>query len=102
MNRTTSLVFTSASLLFAACSGSDERPLSQAEYEEVAQSVGGVLAMDRGQLGAVSHALSIARGDIPVGFRVSASGQVEGEHGGLEYSFDLTCADAAGDELAVC
>ena len=104
MNRTTSLVFTSASLLFAACAGSDERPLTAEEYDEVAQSIGGVIVMGRsgGELGAVSDSLSIARGDIPLGFRVSGSGQIEGEHGALAFSYGVTCRDADGDELPAC
>ena len=105
MNRTTSLVFTSASLLLAACSDSDSRPLTSEEYEEIAQSIGGAVASGGGgggELGAVSDSLSISRGDIPLGFRVSGSGRIEGDHGNLEFSYDVTCHDAAGDEQPAC
>jgi hypothetical protein len=103
MNSTTSFVFASASLLFAACAGSDSRPLTSEEYEELAQSIGGVVATGRGgELGAVSDSLSIARGNLPLGFRVSGSGEIEGEHGALVYSYDVTCRDAAGDEQPAC
>ena len=105
MNRTTTFVLASAGLLFAACADSEPKPqLSAAEYDEVAQSLGGAVVMSSGggELGAVSDSVAIALGDVPLGFRVSGSGQIEGQHGGLEYRYQVTCRDAAGQELPAC
>jgi len=118
MNRITKLVLLGSALTgFAACAASDEGPnpgpnepnppaqqLSAEEYDEVAQSVGGVVVTTGGggEVGAIADSVSIAHGVVPLGFTVSASGDIEGQHGGLSYRYQLTCADAAGQTQPAC
>ena len=98
------LALASSLALIAACNTDHSSNITQDEYDAAAQSVGSSTASGGGggDTGAMADVVAIAKGDMPLGFTVDASGNITGSHLGVTYSYTLTCKDAAGTTLAVC
>lgn len=90
--------------LGACSSNNDGNGVTQAEYDDVAQQVGNSAAPSGGggDVGAMIDLVVIAKGDLPLGFTAGANGTISGAHGGLTYSYTLTCKDAQGNTLTAC
>lgn len=95
-----SLTFLSTSaLLLGACG---QQPTAE-DYDDVAVSVGALVADNSGgEAEAAEDAVGVATGDMPAGLTNSGSGTVTGKRGALEYSFEVTCVDAAGQTMSEC
>ena len=112
MNRTLSITFGLAfGLSLAACSSmssSTPQPATSADYEDTAQTIASSTAMehggavDGGDIIAMSDAVSIALGRMPLGFVLGRDGHIHGNRMGIDNSFAITCKDAAGTALATC
>lgn len=87
-------------LAVTGCQKSDEP--TQQDYNDVATSVGGLVAGAGGELTSIQDSVGTAQGEIPAGFSASGSGQIEGTRGGLTYSYEVTCAGADGATMAAC
>lgn len=89
--------------LGGACSDDDEPTesrLSAAEYDDVATTMGALVADDRrGQPNAFGGAVALARGVVPTNFQISG-GIAIGELLGFDYSFSVDCTDDAGNSIA--
>jgi hypothetical protein len=95
-----------SSLAFVVACTTDNKDsnITQDEYDDVAQSVGASTATSGGggDAGAMADVVLIAKGGMPLGFTVNGSGSIVGTHLGLDYSYMLTCKDAAGTTLVAC
>lgn len=87
-------------LAATGCQPSDEP--TQQDYNDVATSVGSLVAGGGGELTSIQDSVGTAQGEIPVGFSSSGSGQFEGTRGGLSYSYEVTCTGADGVTMAAC
>src|SRR5262249_41856666 len=87
-----------------ACSKSSTDEATSDELDDVAQAFGGTTATGSGggEVGSMSDSIMLATGTTPSGLSVGGSGQITGTHGGLTYSYSLTCANAAGQALNPC
>jgi hypothetical protein len=74
------------------------------DYDDIAQSVGALVVVNAGggEVGSIRDSLSLALGVRPLGFDADASGTINGNRFGLDYSYALTCNDAAGNALTAC
>lgn len=101
-----SLIFACSILAVAACTdtGSKDTSITSDEYDDVARSVGGSTATGGGggDIGAMADTVTIARGTMPIGFTLDASGSISGTHLGLDYQYTLTCKDVNGVVLPAC
>jgi hypothetical protein len=109
MKRITLITFGLSLASLTACSSSLElSPPTPADYDDTAQAIAAATAaghsgtVGSGEIVAMADAVSLARGSLPAGFLRGVDGRVRGEHFGVEYSFAITCKDAAGVELAAC
>ena len=81
---------------------------SSADYEDTAQAISSSIVTGQGGVAgagdvlAMSDALSIARGRLPIGFALGSDGWIHGDHLGIDNSFKVTCKDAAGTVQAHC
>ncbi len=86
-----------------ACSDeptTEESRLSAAEYDDVATTMGALVADDRrGQPNAFGGAVALARGVVPTNFQISG-GIAIGELLGFDYNFSVACTDDAGATVA--
>jgi hypothetical protein len=91
-----------ASCLAVGCSSSD--PATEADYDDVAQSLSSVVAAGStgGDVGAMSDSADVSLGATTAAVHVDASGKYVGSHIGLSYEYTATCTDAAGGKLAKC
>lgn len=94
-------------LATAACSGSDDSSASHAtndDYDDVAQSLGALVATNGGggDVGSLSDSADLAVGVAPFGIQVNASGKFGGDRLGVTYDYSLTCKDGQGQTLAQC
>jgi len=55
-----------------------------------------------GALASMEDSAKMATGIFPFGFVTSASGEIQGTHLGLDYAYELTCEDEAGNALHPC
>ncbi len=102
--RSTSRALIGASILATAligCAQDDNEP-TQEDYDDVATSVGGLVGGGSGEVTSFNDGLSTALGTPPAGFSLSANGQIEGERGGLSFSYEVSCSDASGDLMTLC
>jgi hypothetical protein len=86
-----------------ACGGSSNT-VTQDEYDDVAQAVGGTAATGGGggEVGSMSDTAMLAGGTMPAGMTVSVSGHVTGTRLGLSYDYQLVCSNLTGQVLPVC
>lgn len=91
-----------AALGLSAC-GADPA-VESSEYDDVAQMLATSLRSDAGGglHGALDDAWALAHGTVLAGFQTDRFGWVSGRHGGETYTYQLTCADAAGRTLPAC
>jgi hypothetical protein len=92
-------------LVTAACSSDDGATRATDEdYDDVAQSLGAVVATGNGggEVGSLSDSTDLAVGLPPAGITLSASGQFKGNRVGITYDYKLTCDDAGGQKLDAC
>lgn len=95
--------FVAASTLALAasgCAGGDEP--TQQDYDDVATSVGSLVAGGGGEVASLEDSIDTAHGEVPFGFSSSGSGQFEGTRGGLRYEYEVTCQGADGNLMAAC
>jgi hypothetical protein len=112
MNRSTRLALVSALLLASACSdendptdGPDPTPATREDYDDMAQAVGKLVVaggLDGGETASFSDSVTIALGTMPIGFSLTAEGEIDGSRGGLAYSYSIACSDAEGNSLESC
>jgi hypothetical protein len=85
-----------ASLVVSGCASNDQIAPSQAEYDDLALSIGSTVAMPNGggELGALGDVVAIAHGGLPTGFAKGTDGVITGTHTGLDYSYQVACDGA--------
>jgi hypothetical protein len=95
-------------LSVAACSSSTSPP-TEADYEDTAQAIASSTAtagrgggIGGGEILAMTDAVSIARGRLPLGFLRLGDGRCHGNRMGVEHTFTATCKDAAGTVQEQC
>jgi hypothetical protein len=99
----------------AACTSSSPQtsPATAADYEDAAQTISSsmVTSSADGRIGGsigggdaivFAHALSLARGRLPIGFVRQDEHHCRGNLLGVDHAITITCKDAAGTELAKC
>jgi hypothetical protein len=94
-------------LAAAACSSSSsstDSSLTVEDYDDTAQAVASVTVAGSGggDVASMSDSATIALGVLPIGFSLDGSGEISGNRFGVEYSYAITCEDAAGNDLDVC
>jgi hypothetical protein len=91
-------------LALSACSGEATDEPTAEDYDDVAKSLGTLVAErgDGGEIGSIHDSAMIASGAVPFGLAFDISGEVHGNRLGLEYHYVLECADAMGNALDVC
>jgi hypothetical protein len=85
-------------------SGSSNTPPTSADYDDVAQSLGALVATPSGggEVGSFFEAESLARGVTPTGLTLDGQGSYSGVNGGLTYTYSVSCTDASGNTLPQC
>lgn len=73
------------------------------DYDEVAAGLGALTASENGggDVRSMRDSVVLLRGEVPFGLTADARGSFEGLHGGLRYSYTLTCRDEAA-VLSAC
>ncbi|MET0384909.1 MAG: hypothetical protein ABW321_03070, partial [Polyangiales bacterium] len=96
MKLTVSSCLVAAACTAAACSSNDTA--TEADYDDVAQSLSAVVATGTtgGDVGAMADAANVSLSANDLAIQLSANGKYEGNHLGLEFSYVATCKDAAG------
>src|SRR6185436_8336569 len=96
-------------LSFAACTSSTTTsPATAADYEDTAQTIasstvaGDSSGLNFGDIIVFRDALSLARGQLPLGFVRKSDGHCLGSHMGVGHDFTVACKDAAGNAQAAC
>ena len=86
-----------------ACGGDSDKP-TEADYDDVAQALGGVVATGSGggEVGSFVDATAIAAGVPTLGITVNAAGQFVGNRLGLSYDYGVACLDSVGAALDRC
>jgi hypothetical protein len=106
MKRTIYMALLGGLLMASACGSSDEGDvMARADYDDVAQGMGTVVANGNaggGDTASLSDSVELALGGMPLGFHLDASGSINGSRAGLQYDYTLTCEDAAGTSLEAC
>lgn len=96
--------FLAASVLALAvtgCGQKNDQPTQQ-DYNDVASSVGALVAGGGGEIASIEDSVGTATGEIPFGFSANGSGQIEGTRGGLRFLYEVLCTDADGVTMAAC
>jgi hypothetical protein len=88
-------------LAMTGCGEKSDQPTQQ-DYNDVASSVGALVAGGGGELASIEDSVGTATGEIPFGFTSNGSGQIEGERGGLRFLYEVSCTDADGVTMAAC
>lgn len=96
--------FLATSVLALAVTGCGEKSdePTQQDYNDVASSVGALVAGGGGELTSVKDSVGTATGEIPFGFTSNGGGQIEGERGGLRFLYEVECTDADGVTMDAC
>lgn len=101
MKRSTLSLLTTSFAVFGVAACGDQ-PTAE-DYDDIATSVGAVLADDSGsEVEAAADAVDAAQGALPSGMTRQAGGHLVGRRGDLEYDYAITCEDAAGQTRAQC
>lgn len=87
------------------CSKDDEEknPPTQEEADEMSNTTASLVSSQNGEggeVGAMSDAVALIKGETPGGMRLSAEGSFQLERAGLNYSYKVTCFDVAGATVA--
>jgi hypothetical protein len=86
----------------SACANGTSAP-SDDDYDAVASGLGAMQTNETGgDVASMSDAIVLARGDLPFGLSIMASGAVRGLRGGLMYDYTLACSDVSGVAMASC
>lgn len=93
------VISASMPLALVAC-GSDEP--TEEDYDDVATAVAPLVVGDNGDTASMDDAFSASTGDLAPGLTRSGEGSVRGTRGGVSYSYDVSCLDAAGNVQASC
>ncbi len=88
---------TGLTLTLVACNTPTEK-----DYDDVATATAAVIADDGGELEGIEDVVDTARGRPPFFIRRSLNGAWTGQRGSIDYSYELTCRDAAGEVQDVC
>jgi hypothetical protein len=107
MKRITLITF---GLSIAACttSSTTSSPATTADYEDTAQAISAsTVTGDNGGIGfgdvlVFRDAVSIARGQLPLGFLRGDDGHFRGTLMGVGHDFTVVCKDAAGNTQTAC
>lgn len=100
MNHSTKLLLLSAVL--SASAAACGKPTDE-EYDDVASATAALVSEEpAGESEAASDAIMAGRGGLPPALTRSGAGHLAGRRGTLDYSFDVTCADAMGATVASC
>jgi hypothetical protein len=83
-------------------SGRSADEISEDEYDDVARSIGGSTATTSGDTGAMTDAVLIAGGDMPLGLARGADGHVTGSVDGIEFDYVITCHNISGTVQQHC
>jgi hypothetical protein len=86
----------------AGCKGTDEA--TAADYDDVAQALGGLTATGNGggELGTIRDSAALAAGGTAPGLNLAGSGSFTGERLGLNYDYAIRCKDQGGAALERC
>jgi hypothetical protein len=88
-------------LAVTGCAQKSDEPTQQ-DYNDVASSVGALVAGGGGELASLEDSVGTATGEIPFGFSSNGSGQIEGTRGGLSFLYEVACTDVDGVTMAAC
>ena len=89
-----------ALVALSACGG--QEPTSE-EYDDIAASVGAVVAEGPGsETEALRDTVEVAEGGVPTGMTREEQGTLVGRRGTLDYSFEVTCLDGEGVTQEIC
>jgi hypothetical protein len=98
--------FLLAGFALAACSttSSTQTDVTRDQYDDTAQAIATatVTGSGGGDIGSMSDSITIALGTPPLGFVLQGDGHFHGNRLGIDYSYAITCKDAAGTTLALC
>ncbi|HEU4406193.1 MAG TPA: hypothetical protein VFS43_13090 [Polyangiaceae bacterium] len=107
MKRTSTVVSALVIALSATalgCSKEDEKnPPTREEADEVSTTTASLVSANDGQTGevrAMADAVALVKGETPSGMSLSAEGSFEFNRGGLRYSYNVSCFDAANAPIA--
>jgi hypothetical protein len=102
-SRSTSSLFASAVLAagLSAC-GEAGSPQTDAEYDDVAFVVSGLVADEGGDLEAMEDMADLALGERKFDFTQTSSGTFVRERGRLTYTYDIECTNARGQVIDPC
>src|SRR5262245_24157338 len=94
MNRITWLTFGS---LLVACTSSSNPPTRE-QYDDTAQAIASTTSSSGGggDVASMSDSVAISLGTMPQGFSLSGNGHIQGTRAGVDYSYAITCKNAAG------
>jgi len=90
-----------AGVLAGGCATGDA---DEQQYDEVARIIGAGFTTPSGggELGAFRDSAILARGQLPLGAKVTPSGVVENTYGDVRHRYFVVCDDAAGLAVASC
>jgi hypothetical protein len=89
-------------LSLSACANGTTTPTND-DYDAVASGLGAMQTNETGgDVASMSDAIVLARGELPLGLSIMASGAVRGVRGGLMYDYTLACSDIDGVAMASC
>ena len=95
------LATSALALAVTGCAQKSDEPTQQ-DYNDVASSVGALVAGGGGELASIEDSVGTATGEIPFGFSSNGSGQIEGTRGGMSFLYEVACTGADGVSMAVC
>lgn len=96
------ITYIALGLTFVACSSSDEP--TREEYDDTAQAIASSTSTGSGggDVASMSDSVTISLGTLPLGISLQANGEFQGSRAGLDYSYRVTCKNAAGTTLTAC
>jgi|GEM_PF-1325438 len=103
LRTTIAYIALSSLLVVGAASCVTDEPTEE-DYDDVAQGISVAISDGQGggDMGSIADALSLAAAITPDGFSATAEGSYQGQHAGLNYSYEITCRDAAGGPAVAC
>ena len=80
------------------------QPATAGDYDELAQAVATVVVtgVGGGDVASISDSIWLSLGVRPDGFAFDAAGRIRGKRFGVDYQYELTCLDGAGESLDGC
>ena len=94
-------IITATALTLSIVACGDDTPTDE-DYDDVASVTAALVADDGGETDGMEDAIDNASGESPGIYTRAGDGSLVGARGQIDYSFELTCQDAAGNEQDIC